>query len=85
MKSIVFVSRTGCLLPFLIAANLLFGWMLLKPLVWIVAEIVLIGLFIVNSVILAKKILSGDKPADKGVIDTKGEILKEGTATKKLS
>lgn len=61
MKSLVFISRTGCLLPVLIIFNLFFGWLFLKPLHWLVFEVVLIFLFIFSSFWVMKKFFSQNK------------------------
>jgi len=76
MKSIIYFSQSGCLLPLLIIFNLFFGWIFLKPLTWIAAEGILVLLFFINSFFLARSIL---KPTKKrsGVIDVEGQILEE--------
>lgn len=76
-KSLVFFSRTGCLLPLLIAFNLFFGWIFLKPLYWLSLEAVLILFFVVNSYIMARKILRSASGKSDGVIDVKGEVVED--------
>ncbi|RJP29126.1 MAG: hypothetical protein C4533_04820 [Candidatus Omnitrophota bacterium] len=80
MKSIVFFSRTGCFLPFLIFFNFLFGWIFLGFFYWLAAELILVTLFILNSVLLAKKFVSssgygaaGSKSKD--IIDIEAEVV----------
>jgi len=78
VKSFVFLSRSGCLLPFLIVFNLFFGWLFLKPLHWLIAEFILIVLFALNGYLLTRKII---KTADDNklfpgsdVIDVEGKV-----------
>lgn len=76
LGSFVFFSRTGCLLPLLIIFNLLFGWIFLKPLHWLIAEAILILVFIINGYITMRKIISASGKHD-GAIDVKGEVIEE--------
>ena len=75
-KSIFFASRTGCLLPFLIVFNLLFGWMFFKLLAWLLIEGILILLFILNARIAVRKIFSSSSKRSN-VIDIEGEVVEE--------
>lgn len=75
-RSVFFVSRTGCLLPFLLLFNLLFGWMFLKPLAWLSIEAVLFLLFILNTRIAARKFTSTSLKR-RGAIDVEGEDIRE--------
>ena len=78
MKSVFLISRTGCLLPFLITFNLFFGWLFLKPAIWLAVEAILILLFLLNLMFLTRgdsSFASGDRKGD--VIDTEGEVLEE--------
>jgi len=75
-KSVVILSRTGCLLPFLIIFNLFFGWIFFRPLVWIATEALILLLFSLNLIILKKKIFSSQGRRDD-VIDVEGEILQD--------
>jgi len=75
-KSLFFVSRTGCLLPFLILFNLLFGWMFFKLLAWLLIEGVLILLFILNARMAMRKIFSSSSKRSN-VIDVEGEVVEE--------
>lgn len=77
MKSFVFFSRSGCVLPFLIIFNLFFGWIFLKPLHWLLLEVVLISLFFVNGYIGARKVLRTASKKGNGVIDVKGEVVED--------
>lgn len=76
LKSIVFFSRTGCLLPLLIIPNLLFGWLFLKLWHWLLIEAILILLFIVNAYIITRKILFVSSGRDN-VVDVEGEVIEE--------
>jgi len=75
-KSLFFVTQTGCLLPFLIVLNLLFGWMFLKPLHWLLVEGIMISLFIINVRIAATKIYP-PRPKQGNVIDVEGKVVEE--------
>lgn len=74
--SFILFSNTGCLLPFLLVSNLLFGWIFLGLLKWALLETVLMVLFLFSSFTVAKRIFSSSGPPD-GVIDTEGEVLEE--------
>ena len=76
LKSVVFFSQTGCLLPLLIMLNLFFGWMFIKPLAWLLVEGVLILLFLLNSLIITRKIKSFT-PGRADVIDVEGKVIDE--------
>lgn len=76
IKSFVFFSQTGCLLPLLIILNLFFGWMFLKPIAWLLTEGILILLFMINSYILSRRISSFSAKRDK-VIDVEGEVVED--------
>ncbi|MFH1441425.1 MAG: hypothetical protein ABIH18_05250 [Candidatus Omnitrophota bacterium] len=79
-----FVARTGCSLPSLMILNFIFGWIFLRPAYWIVLEVVLLGLFILNIVFLKNKLFSAfnttpkDTPRGKksgNIVDIEGEVL----------
>lgn len=74
MKTIVFLSRTGCLLPLLIVLNLLFGWVFIKPTAWLILELVLILMFVLNFYMITKKVTEHKSKRDN-VIDTEGHRL----------
>jgi hypothetical protein len=76
IKSFVFLSRTGCLLPLLIFLNLFFGWLIFKPRYWLIIEAILILLFIINGFIITRKIISVSSKRDD-VIDVKGEVVED--------
>ena len=75
-KSFFFVTQAGCLLPFLIMFNLLFGWVFLKPLHWLSIEGIMILLFIINAHIVARKIFPSSSK-HSNVIDVEGEVIEE--------
>jgi hypothetical protein len=76
MRSLTLISYTGCLLPFLIIFNLFFGWLFFRPLQWLLIELILVCIFVVNSWVMTKKIFSAvSKTNDKGVIDVEGEVV----------
>ena len=76
MRPVIFFSKTGCLLPFLIISNLLFGWMFFKTGQWLLIGLVLVLLFILSSIIMAKKIFSDSLGRGRGnAIDVEAEVL----------
>ena len=76
IKSFIFFSRTGCLLPLLIILNLFFGWMFFKPIIWLSMEGILILLFIINSYILTRRISSFSGKRNNA-IDIEGEVVED--------
>lgn len=76
IKSFVFFSRTGCLLPLLIILNLLSGWIFLRPIYWLLTEVILILLFIVNSYIISRKIISTSSRRND-IIDVEGKVVED--------
>jgi uncharacterized membrane protein len=76
MKSFLFVSQAGCLIPFLMVFNLFFGWLFLKPLMWLAVEGILIIMFLINSYIFSRKLSSYSKKQED-YIDVEGEVVKE--------
>ncbi len=76
LKSFVFFSGSGCLLPALIIFNLLFGWIFLKPKLWLITEAILILFLIINGFIITRKIFSTSSKRDD-VIDVKGEVVED--------
>ncbi len=80
MKSVFFISQTGCLLPVLILFNLFFGWLFFPPFFWLSLEGILILLFFINSYILIRRVssmASKASPKRSGVIDVEGEIMED--------
>lgn len=76
-KYLFFVSQTGCILPFLILFNLLFGWMFLKLQVWLLVGGALILLFILNARMMMRKIFSSSASKRDNVIDIEGQVVEE--------
>jgi len=77
MRSFVIFSRAGCFLPLLIILNLFFGWMVFRPLEWLAAGAVLLLLFLLNSIIATRKILSEAPKGNRNIIDVEGEVLED--------
>jgi len=77
IKSFVFLSRTGCLLPSLIILNLFFGWSIFKPRYWLIIEAILLLLFVANTYVITRKIFSGFPKKHADAIDVKGEVVKD--------
>lgn len=75
-RSVFFASQTGCFLPLLIGFNLFFGWIFFKPLVWLLIEVFLILLFILNAQIVMRKIFSTTSKHDNA-IDVEGEVVED--------
>jgi len=76
MRSFVFFGQSGCLLTFLIIANLLFGRIFFRASHWLLLELGLILVFFLNSVILTRKITSSFKKRDD-VIDVEGKVVED--------
>lgn len=76
LRSFIFFSGSGCLLPALIIFNLSLGWIFLKPKLWLISEAILILLFIINSFIIMRKIISSSSKRDN-VIDVEGRIIED--------
>lgn len=72
-NSIFIVNQAGCLLPLLILLNLFFGWMIFKPFTWLAIGLVLMLVFLLNSIIMTRKISTS--PKRKGVIDIEGRPI----------
>jgi hypothetical protein len=64
------------LLPALIFLNFFFGWIFLRPLYWLLSELILILLFVLNSYIIARKISPFSSGRDDA-IDVKAEVIEE--------
>lgn len=89
----MFFYRTGCLLPQLIALNFFFGWILFGVRLWLIIEAVLIFFFLLNAVIITKKIFplnskansasiknSSRSKSGKAVVDIEGEVLSDNNS-----
>ena len=76
-NSVFLFSYSGCLVPFLLVANFLFGWMFLNFKQWLLVEAVLLLLLWLNSFILSKKITRNAprRGSRRGVIDVEGKIV----------
>jgi hypothetical protein len=78
LKSVFLLSYSGCLIPLLLAANLLFGWVFLSFRQWLLVEAVLFSLLLINSLIFSKKSFSGSSRVRRSnVIDVEGQIIDE--------
>ena len=81
MKTLMFSSRTGCLLPLVIFFNLFFGWIFFPTRLWLAIEGILILLFFLNSYILLRhfsnKAANTGRRGRKGVIDVEGKVIKD--------
>ena len=82
MRSFVFFSQSGCILVFLIIANLLFGRIFFRASHWLLLELTLILIAILNSVIFTRKMSSSFRKRGN-VIDVEGEVVED--KHKKLS
>ena len=74
----MFIAFSGCLLPFLIVTNLLFGKLFFKTGAWLVIEGILLVLFLINSFIGLRHIHSSSSRQSrrKDVIDIEGKVEK---------
>jgi len=70
-------------LPLFIIANLFLGWLFFKPLNWLLIELGLILIFMLNFFIVAKRITSNLGKRDN-VIDVQGEVIKENQKQNRL-
>jgi F0F1-type ATP synthase membrane subunit b/b' len=83
VKSLVFSSSIGCLLPLFIIANLFLGRIFFNPLHWLLIELGLILIFMLNFFIVAKRITSNLRKRDN-VVDVEGEVIKENQKQNRL-
>ncbi|MBU1727379.1 MAG: hypothetical protein KJ880_07100 [Candidatus Omnitrophica bacterium] len=84
MKSFVFLSRMGCLLPSLIIFNLLFGWVIFRPLHWLLIEVVLVLILVLIGYFGAKNIFS-NAPKRDNIIDIEAEVVEAHEQKKRRS
>jgi len=76
--SIFFLSRAGCLLPFLIFFNFLFGRLFLPPRAWLIFEGVLILIYLINVFMMIGKLKTYFRAGkQQDVVDVEAEVLKE--------
>jgi hypothetical protein len=75
-KSFILISHVGSFLPLLIILNLLFGWLFFSFIHWLLIELGLIILFILNSIIFTKKIFS-TLSQDSDVVDIEGRVVED--------
>lgn len=77
-----FFIKSGCFLPFLALFNLIFGWLVFPPLIWLSLEGILILLFIINSCILVRRLSAMASNTDlskrSGAIDVEGKAVDAG-------
>jgi len=74
----MFIAFSGCLLPFLIVFNLLFGKLFFKTSLWLAIEGGLLLLFLINSYLGLRRIHSpgGRHSRRRDVIDVEGTVEK---------
>lgn len=72
-------SGNGCLLPALILSNLLFGWMVFRPLwIWLAVGFVLVFIFGLQLYLSLKLFMRAGSKKQKGdVIDIQAQALDE--------
>jgi len=71
------VVFSGCLLPFLIIFNLLFGKLFFKTSLWLAIEGILLLLFLINSYLGLRRIhASANHNRRREAIDVEGEVEK---------
>ncbi len=84
-RQFILLSQAGCLLPGLLLFNFVFGWLFLKPLIWIAVELVLLLLFMVNSVVTARKVMSVVSSKDDSVIDVEAQVVDDERAHTRIT
>ena len=84
IKSFIFFSRTGCLLPLLIILNLFFGWLIFEPRYWLIIEAILLFLFMANTYVIGRKIFSSFSKKHDDAIDVKGEVVEDRHKRKEI-
>jgi len=79
VKSFVFSSRSGCLLPTLIIFNLLFGWLFFKVRYWLLIEGILLLFFAINGYITMRRIISASTFSSKhhNAVDVEGKVVED--------
>jgi len=75
LKSFIFFSSSGCLLPLLLIFNLFFGWIFLKPKPWLIIEAILFLLFMLNIYVIKRKIFSSSIKKYDDAIDVEGKVV----------
>lgn len=83
-KQFVLFSQAGCLLPGLLLVNFVFGWIFLKPLLWITVGLVLLLMFILNLIVTARKVMSFVNTKEDSVIDVEAQVVDEGNDRARL-
>ncbi len=86
MRPIVVVGAGGCFLPLLILFNTFFGLLFFRPLHWLLAEAVLILIFLLSAVLAARRIINAGegKGGRPGVIDVEGKVVDQPDDKKTL-
>ena len=84
MKSVVLFGNIGCFLPFLIIFNLFFGWIFLRPAIWLGLEAVLLLILLLSLHIFSKSIRSSMRADSGHIIDVEAEVLKDDAAHKRV-
>jgi uncharacterized membrane protein len=64
--------------------NFLFGWLVFKPLHWLITEAILILIFIINGYVITRKIASVSRKHTDAV-DVEGEIVEEKSQDKTVN
>ena len=80
----IYISRSGCLLPFLIIFNAFFGLIFFKPAIWLLIETILILIFVLAAYLFFRKFTKTASTHKDGIIDVEGEIVEEKD-TKKIT
>ena len=76
MRSVVILGKTGCLLFSLIIINLFFGLFFLKPLIWLLVEVVLVLIFTLSISLFSRKVFSSfSRQKNKNVIDVEAQVV----------
>jgi len=73
-------AGSGCLLPTLIFLNLIFGWMIFKPVwLWLCVGIILVFIFILRASLFLKAFSSVKEKKRNDVVDIQAVVLDDET------
>jgi uncharacterized membrane protein SirB2 len=73
-------AGSGCLLPTLIFLNLIFGWMIFKPVwLWLCVGVILVFIFILRASLFLKKFSSAGQKKRNDVVDIQAVVLDDET------
>jgi uncharacterized membrane protein len=74
MPAFALIGCAGCLLPFLIVVNLLFGWIFLSLGAWLSLELLLVLLLLFNFLVSFRRLKASRDSRNKAV-DVEAEVI----------